>query len=108
MKRILPFLKEYKLVVVTLLVVGIIGDISLIQFKSDLITFAILGLVVFFFRFYKFTTKRIFVLCLIPILIMFFMFLIDSRSIVVEKASVWLFLLLGTGIMWELFKKDTK
>lgn len=108
MKRIVFFLKEYKLAVITLLLVAIIADIFLIRFKSDIVAFAILGLVVFFFRFYNLRSKKIFFLCLIPTGIIFLAFLIDSQSLAIEKAAIWLFLLMGTGIVWELLKEDKK
>lgn len=108
MKVIPVFLKEYKSVVITLILVAIIADIFLIRLKSDLIAFAILSLVVFFFKFYKLRSKKIFILCLIPTGIIFLAFLIDSQSLVIEKAAIWLFLLMGTGIVWEFLKRDTK
>jgi 4-hydroxybenzoate polyprenyltransferase len=104
----LSFLKRYKFVVITLLVVVMIEDILFIRFKSDLITFTVLGLIVIFFKFYKWTTKRIFFLCFIPVAIMFVMFFTDSSSIVLENAAIWLYLLMGVGIVWELFRKGQK
>lgn len=108
MKRIVLFLKKNKLAIVTLLLVALVGDILLIKFKSDLITFSIYGLVITFFKFYGYTSKRIFALCSIPIIIVFFGFLINPGSLVIEKASVWLFLLIGAGSIQELMKKDMK
>lgn len=105
MKRVLSFLKVYRVGVVTLLLVIMIEDILLVGFKSDLITFSILGLIIFFFRFYKTTSKRIFSLAFIPIIVMFLMYFIDAFSVITEKAAIWLFLLMGVGIMQELFKK---
>lgn len=108
MKRILSFLKEYKQAIVALILVAIIADILFITFKSDPITFTILGLSIVFFKFYKFSNKSIFALCFIPIVIIFFGFIIDPTSLVIEKASIWLFLLMGVGILQEFFKKDAK
>lgn len=100
--------REYKQVIITLIILTIIGDISLINFKSDLITFIILGLLVASFNFYKFPFRRIFVLCLMPVVIIFFGFIINPYSVIVEKAAIWLFLLLGVGIIQQLFNKEKK
>lgn len=105
LKLILAFLREYKHAIVTLNLLAIIGDILLINFKSDLITFIILGLLIILFKFYKFPFKRIFTLCLIPIVIIFLGFIVDSHSMAINKASIWLFLLLGIGIVQQLFSK---
>ena len=96
------------LVVVTLIVVAIIADILSVSFKSDLITFTILGLIIIFFRFYKFSSKSMFTLCFIPLVIIFFSFLINPNSLGLEKASVWLFLIMGVGIIEEIFKSNKK
>lgn len=110
MKITIFFLRKYKSVIMTLVVLGIISDIFLIRFKSDLITFAILALVFFSFKFYKITSKMTFLLGIIPTVIIFLYFLVDSESLFVEKAAIWLFLLLGLGIIQELFisKKNEK
>lgn len=102
---VISFLNQNKSVVITLILVGIVADILFIGLKSDLITFSIIGLVIVFFRFYKMSSKKIFVLCFVPIGIIFFGFLIDPASIQIEKASIWLFLLIGAGIVQELITK---
>src|SRR3989344_2820329 len=108
MKEISLFFNKNKAAINTLILVVIIQDMLLIQYKSDLITFTILGLSIIFFKFYKFTSKTIFVLCSIPVSIIFFRFLIDPASLVIEKASIWLFLLMGTGIIWEIINTDAE
>jgi len=102
-QRVLFFLKEYKHGVVTVLLMAVIADILFIRYASDPITFSILGLIVVMFKFYQFTSKNIFSLGIIPLVIMSFGFLLDPASFVADKASVWLFLLIGIGIVQELF-----
>lgn len=104
-QRVSLILKEYKQVVVTLILLVIFGDILLIKFKSDLVTFTILGLLIISFKFYNFPFKRIFILCFIPIIAIFLEFIIDPASLEIEKAAIWLFLLLGTGIVWQFLNK---
>lgn len=108
LQSVLLFLKEYKHGVIALILTAIIVDIFFIRSKSDAITLTILGLVIFFFRFYKLSRKKIFILCFIPTGTIFFTFLIDPASIAIEKAAIWLFLLMGTGIIQELFATDSK
>jgi len=87
---------------------AVAGDILLIENKSDLITFFILSLIILFFRFYKIGSKKIFIVSIFPIVIIFFSFIIAPKSFAIEKASTWLFLLIGTGILQEILGKDTK
>ena len=104
---VLVLLHEYKQGVIVLLLVLMIADINYIRYESDPITFMILGLIIAFFKFYNFTSKRLFSLCIVPVVIIFWGFLIDPTSLVIEKASIWLFLLMGTGIVQEFFSKHT-
>ena len=103
-QTIKSLLNEYKHAIITLILVAVISDIFFGS-KSDLNTFIILGSSIFFFSFYKFNSKRIFILCFIPIGIIFFTFLFSSHPLVSEKAARWLFLLMGTGILQEFIIK---
>lgn len=98
----LHILKKYKYAIVTLILVSIVGDILLANFYSDLISFTILAFTVILFNFYKFDPKKIFVLSLIPIIVIFFGFVIAPESREIEKAATWLFLLMATGIIQEI------
>lgn len=107
--KIIPaFLREYKSVIITLILLSMITDIFLIKFKSDLIALSILGLIIFFFRFYKIESRKIFIICLIPIIIIFLLFIISSASLAIEKAATWLFMMFGIGAIQGLFKKNKK
>jgi len=108
MNIFLSFLKKYNQAVNALILAAIIVDILLIQFKSDVITFTIFGLYIILFRFYKFTSQNMFILCFIPLGIILFGFLIDPGFLGIEKASVWLFLIMGAGIVTDFFKLDKK
>ena len=108
LELILALLREYKHAIVTLNLLAIIGDILLIKFTSDLVTFIILGLLIISFKFYKFPFKRIFALDVIPIVVIFFGFIIDPYSMALDKASIWLFLLTGTGIVLQIFNKEER
>lgn len=103
-QKILFFLKEYKHGVVALLLAAIVSDMVFIKLKSDVITLAILGLILLCFRLYKYTPKRIFAICFFPVVVIFFGFMIDPTSVAIEKAAVWLFLLMAAGIVQELFQ----
>lgn len=105
LELVLGILKEYKHAIITLNLLSIIADILLIKFTSDLITFIILGLLIISFKFYKFSFKRIFVLSIIPIIVIFLGFIIDPSSMAMDKAAIWLFLLIGTGIVLQIFNK---
>lgn len=97
----LHILKKYKYVVVTLILVSIVGDILFASFYSDLISFTLLAFTVILFNFYNFSSKKLFVLCFIPILVIFFGFIIAPESREVEKAAAWLFLFMAAGIILE-------
>jgi len=108
LQRVLPLLKEYKHAVIAIILIAMIGDIAVIGSKSDVIPFAILGLLIIFFKFYGFSSKMFFILCFIPVVIIFLGFIINPFSVMLDKASIWLFLLMGLGILLELFEKMRK
>ena len=105
---VLFFFKKYRSVVVVLLFVAIITDILFVGFKSDLIAFTILGLYLAFSKLYRLSSKRTFAFCFVYIGIIFFGFLIDPSSLAIEKAAIWLFLLIGAGILQEFVVKEGK
>lgn len=103
--KVIPaLLREYKSVVITLILLSIAVDIFFIKSKSDAIVLGLLGLIIFFFRFYKIENRQIFIICLIPITIIFFLFIVNFESAMIQKAATWLYLLMGAGIIQEIFK----
>lgn len=97
-------LEKYKHAVVALILTAIIADILAVEFQSYLISLPILAFTIVFFNFYKFSSKKIFLLCFIPILVIFFGYIIAPESLQIKKAATWLFLFMTTGIIWEILK----
>lgn len=102
-QRIFYSLREFKQGATVLLLMTIISDIIFVRFISDIVTFTVLIFVMILFKFYNFSSKGLFILCIMPLVVIFLGFPVDPRSVEIEKASIWLFLLLGAGIVRELY-----
>lgn len=99
------FFNKHKSVVTSFISLLILQDILFLSRRSDVITLGVLGMVIISSKFYKLSSKRVFLLCFIPLTIMFLTFIMNPNSNAIEKASTWLFLLMGTGILQSFFKK---
>lgn len=93
--------RKNKLVVLTILLLGVVGDIFFISGSSDLRIFSIITLYVIGIWLYKLNSRIIFLLCLVLLGIMFIEFLLSGTSERTEKAAVWLVLFLAIGIIQQ-------
>lgn len=104
LKNKLSYLKNYKSSMLTAIVLIIIGDIFLSDTKSDAVVFGILGLYLFSINFYKLKAKTTFLICFFILAAFSIQFIFSNTSDYTEKAAVWLFLFLFTGIIQELWQ----
>ena len=104
MKDNFSYLKNYKSSMLTVIVLIIMIDIFFSNTKSDVIIFGVLGLYLFSINFYKLKTKTTFLICFFILGAFFIQFIFGGTSDHTEKAAVWLFLFLFTGIIQELWQ----
>lgn len=103
-KNKLSYLKNYKLPVLTAIVLIVIGDIFLSNIKSDIVIFGVLGLYLFSINLYELKSKTTFLICFFVLAAFSIQFILSSTSDHTEKAAVWLFLFLLTGIIQEFWQ----
>lgn len=99
--RKLSPLKPYKSVLLTAVFFLAIGDTVIIESKSDLVIFGVLGLYTFSLLFYKISSKASLFFCFAFVIILFFEFIFTGDSVHAEKAAVWLFLFMVIGVLHE-------
>lgn len=103
-KNKLSYLKNYKSSMLTAIMLIIIADIFFSNTKSDVVVFGILGLYLFSINLYKLKAKTTFLICVFILAAFSILFILTNTSDSTEKAAVWLFLFLSTGIMQELWQ----
>ncbi|MBI3380148.1 hypothetical protein HY029_05325 [Candidatus Gottesmanbacteria bacterium] len=101
-KKVLNILQQYKQVILTAIFLGICADILFLKESSDLRIFTILGIYIASISFFKLSSRFTFILCLLVLAIMYVEFLLTGPSENTEKAAVWLFFLIGTGVVQQL------
>lgn len=101
-KNKLSYLKNYKSSMLTAIMLIIIADIFFSNIESDIFIFGVLGLYLFSINFYKLKSKTTFLICFFIMVAFSIEFIFSNTSNHTEKAAVWLFLLLFTGIIQEL------
>lgn len=104
LKNKLSYLKNYKSSMLTVIVLAIISDIFFSNFESDIFIFGTLGLYLFSINFYKLKAKTTFIICFFILTAFSILFIFTNTSDSTEKAAVWLFLFLFTGIIQELWQ----
>lgn len=104
LKDKLSLLKNYRSAILTAIVLIIASDIISSNIKSDIITFGILGLYMCVIYFYRLKSKTTFLICFFILTAFSILFIFTSTSKSTEKAAVWLFLFLFTGIIQELWQ----
>ena len=101
-KKVLNMLQRGKQVVLTTIFLGICADILFLKESSDLRIFALLGIYIASIVFYKLSSRFTYILSLFVLVIMYIEFLLTGASENTEKAAVWLFFLMGTGLVQQL------
>ena len=102
------FFKKGKQGVLTFLFLAILVNVVFFEFNSDIIIFGLLGLYLLASKIYKFNSKVAFLICFIILSILLLEYLVGSTSFYTEKAAVWLFIFILTGIIQELFLKNNE
>lgn len=103
-KNKLSYLKNYKSSMLTTIMVIIIADIFFSNIESDIFIFGVIGFYLFSIYFYKLKAKTTFLICFFILVAFSIQFIFSSTSNHAEKAAVWLFLFLSTGIIQELWQ----
>lgn len=89
----------------TVIYVSVITDALVLEAKSDLITFSLLGVYSIFIKIYHVTSKSTFIFCLILLLFMYVYFLFTGPSLHTEKTAVWFILFMIVGIVQQWREK---
>lgn len=100
--RLSSLLRENKEVILTFILLTILADIFLMGASSDFRIFGILGLYIASILFYRLGSRLTFSFSLVLLGGMFVSFIFTGASESTEKAAVWLFFFLLTGIIQQL------
>jgi len=100
-KALKSFLQENKKTVLTLFIVGIVGEIFLRLTSSDLLTFSALLLYILFIKLYKLKSSLTFLLCLVLLLVVSIDYVFTGASVSTEKAAVWFVLFFTVGVIQQ-------
>lgn len=101
-KSLLLLLRKNKEVILTIILLTIPADIFLMKGSSDFRIFGILGLYIASILFYRLRSRLTFSFSLVLLGGMFVSFIFNGTSESTEKAAVWLFFFLLTGIIQQL------
>ena len=101
-KKVLNVLQHGKQVILTTIFLGICADILFLKESSDFRIFTLLGIYIASIFIYKLSSRFTFILSLFVLVIMYIEFLLTGASENTEKAAVWLFFLIGTGLVQQL------
>lgn len=95
-------LTRYKQAIVTFIMLLIVADVLLLGESSDIRIFGILGMYIASIVVYRLTSVFTFIVTMVVLVLMYVQFLVSGTSQSTEKAAVWLFFLLGLGIIQRL------
>ena len=96
------FVRRFQEAVLTILVLVVLGDIVFLKTESDLMLFGILGAYLACIFFYKLSSSATFRFSLFILGIMSISFVTTGASVITERAAVWLFFLILTGIIQQI------
>ena len=99
---VIEYLQRYKQVVLTVILLLIVADIFFLKESSDFRIFTVLGIYIAAIFIYKLSSRFTFILSLFVLVFMYIEFLLTGTSENTEKAAVWLFFLIGTGLVQQL------
>ncbi|MDP1721686.1 MAG: hypothetical protein Q8L37_00600 [Candidatus Gottesmanbacteria bacterium] len=101
-KKVFNVLQQGKQVILTTIFLGICADILFLKESSDIRIFTLLGIYIASIFIYKLSGRFTFILSLFVLIIMYIEFLLSGASENTEKAAVWLFFLMGVGLVQQL------
>lgn len=97
-----------KLAVLTVILLLTIQYIAFLDFETDIALFLLIGLYLLAVKFYNLQSKTTFLYCFIFLAIMAVEFVLTSVSTSTEKAAVFLYFYILTGIIQEFLKHNEK
>lgn len=92
----------YKQVILTILVLAAFGDIVFLKTQSDFVLFGLLIVYCGCLFIYKLTSVVTFRFSLFVLTVMSLSFITTSTSVITERAAVWLFFLILTGVVQQI------
>lgn len=92
----------YKQVILTILVFAVFGDIVFLKTQSDFVLFGLLIVYCGCLFIYKLTSIVTFRFSLFVLTVMSLSFITTSTSVITERAAVWLFFLILTGVVQQI------
>lgn len=95
-------LLQYKQVVLTILVIIVLGDIVFLKTESDVMLFDFLAVYIGCIFYYTLTSAATFRFSLLVLAVMSVAFIATGTSVITERAAVWLFFLILTGIVQQI------
>lgn len=95
-------LHQYKQVVLTIFVLIVLSDIVFFKTESDVMLFVTLASYVGCILYYKLSSAATFRLSLLVLGVMSVAFIATGTSVITERAAVWLFFLILTGIVQQI------
>lgn len=101
-KTIYNTLLLYKQVILTILVLAVFGDIVLLKSQSDFVLFGLLIVYCGFLFIYRLSSIVTFRVSLFVLAVMSLAFITTSTSVITERAAVWLFFLILTGVIQQI------
>ncbi len=96
------FLQRFQEVILTILILMVVGDIVFLKTQSDLVLFGVLGIYIGCILFYRLKSAATFRFGLFVLGLMSLAFIVSGTSVITERAAVWLFFLLLTGILQQI------
>ena len=101
-KTIQNALHTYKQVVLTIVILTILGDTVFFKSQSDVMLFGTLAFYAGCILYYKLSSTATFRLSLLVLGVMSVAFIATGTSVITERAAVWLFFLILTGILQQV------
>lgn len=98
-KKLTGLLEQNSRAIVVMLISILFIDSFFAKTSSDLVTFGVLLLYIFFSRAYRWKSRVTFLICLGLLIAMFISFVFSYASVATEKLAVWMFLFIVVGII---------
>lgn len=101
-KTVKTILLQYKQVVLTVFVLTVLGDIVFFKSNSDVMLFGALVFYIGCILYYALSSRATFRLSLLVVGVMSVAFMTTGTSVITERAAVWLFFLILTGLAQQI------
>ncbi|MCL4418659.1 hypothetical protein M1146_00995 [Patescibacteria group bacterium] len=95
---------KIRLPLAIILFLGLIADLFYFSIPTDLRLFTLLLIWIIVVRAYRMASSSTFKLTLLLFVLLFISFLFKRESILNERISTWIYLLLATGVIHQFFE----